>query len=257
MVQGVAGLGDDRQPDHVRHADRSPRSRRGKKVYRLWKDGISAQEYFLVEHRARTKYDAKLPGEGLLVYHIDDSIEGNDNEHHPQVKLIEADGRTHLKDGTNRGDAGDSFPGTANAANFTATTTPNSLAYSGLETCVSLTGIVKSGTSMKAKVSVSCPLHVAPPPPAPSRRKSDEDAQDEEDEAGQEGQADPRRPSRRRRRSPTKKTRAKKAATTLTMQVVENWSRVVGRVEKWTPPKGADDHGELLVQVERVEPVKG
>ncbi len=41
------------------------------------------------------------------------------------------------------------------------------------------------------------------------------------------------------------------------MQVVENWSRVVGRVEKWTPPKGADDHGELLIQVERVEPVKG
>ena len=38
----------------------------GRKVYRLWKDGISAQEYFLVEHRARTKYDAKLPGEGLL-----------------------------------------------------------------------------------------------------------------------------------------------------------------------------------------------
>ncbi len=106
------------------------------------------------------------------IYHVDDSVEGNDNEHHPQVKLIEADGRTHLKDGTNRGDAGDSFPGTANAANFTATTTPNSLAYSGLETCVSLTGIVKSGTSMKAKVSVSCPLHVAPPPPAPSRRKS-------------------------------------------------------------------------------------
>ncbi len=31
----------------------------GKKVYRLWKDGINAQEYFLVEHRARTKYDAQ------------------------------------------------------------------------------------------------------------------------------------------------------------------------------------------------------
>jgi hypothetical protein len=41
------------------------------------------------------------------------------------------------------------------------------------------------------------------------------------------------------------------------MQVVENWSRVVGRVEKWTPPKDADDHGDLIIQVERVEPVKG
>ena len=41
------------------------------------------------------------------------------------------------------------------------------------------------------------------------------------------------------------------------MQVKENWSRVVGRVEKWTPPKDADDHGELVVRVERVEDVMG
>ena len=41
------------------------------------------------------------------------------------------------------------------------------------------------------------------------------------------------------------------------MQVVENWSHVVGRVEKWTPPKDADDHGELVVRVERVADVKG
>ena len=120
-------------------------------------------EYFLRRApRSRPSTTRKLPGDGLLVYHVDDAIEGNDDEHHPQVKLIEADGLTHLKDGTNRGDAGDPFPGTSNNANFTATTMPNSLAYSGLETCVSLTTIVKSGTSIKAKVSVSCPLHVAP-----------------------------------------------------------------------------------------------
>ena len=42
----------------------------------------------------------------------------------------------------------------------------------------------------------------------------------------------------------------------MTMQVKENWSHVVGRVEKWTPPQEADDHGELVVRVERVEDVK-
>jgi hypothetical protein len=41
------------------------------------------------------------------------------------------------------------------------------------------------------------------------------------------------------------------------MQVKENWSHVVGRVEKWTPPKGADEPGELAVRVERVADVKG
>jgi immune inhibitor A len=143
----------------------------GKKVYRLWKDGMASQEYFLVEHRAKTKYDAKLPGEGLLVYHVDDSVEGNDNEHRPQVKLMEADGREHLKEGANRGDAGDPFPGSSTNANFTATTKPCSLAYSGLETCVSLTGIVKSGASIKAKVAVSCPAPVAPAQPSRPARK--------------------------------------------------------------------------------------
>ena len=41
------------------------------------------------------------------------------------------------------------------------------------------------------------------------------------------------------------------------MQVVENWSHVVGRVETWTPPKDADDYGELVIRVDRVEDVKG
>jgi hypothetical protein len=41
------------------------------------------------------------------------------------------------------------------------------------------------------------------------------------------------------------------------MQVRENWSHVIGRVEKWTPPKDTADHGELVVRVERVEEVKG
>jgi len=40
------------------------------------------------------------------------------------------------------------------------------------------------------------------------------------------------------------------------VQVRENWSHVVGRVESWTPPKGADDHGELVVKVERVGDVQ-
>ena len=41
------------------------------------------------------------------------------------------------------------------------------------------------------------------------------------------------------------------------MQVVENWSRVTGRIVSWTPPTGDDEPGELVVHVERVEPVKG
>jgi hypothetical protein len=41
------------------------------------------------------------------------------------------------------------------------------------------------------------------------------------------------------------------------MQVKENWSHVVGRIEKWTAPKNPDEPGELVVRVERVADVKG
>lgn len=40
------------------------------------------------------------------------------------------------------------------------------------------------------------------------------------------------------------------------MQVIENWSRVTGRVVSWTPPAGDDQPGELVVDVERVDPVE-
>ena len=41
-------------------------------VLRLWKDGTAGSEYFLVENRQRTGFDAQLPGDGLLVWHIDE-----------------------------------------------------------------------------------------------------------------------------------------------------------------------------------------
>ncbi len=177
----------------------------GKKVYRLWKDGINAQEYFLVEHRAKTKYDAKLPGEGLLVYHVDDSIEGNDNEHHPQVKLIEADGRTHLKDGANRGDAGDAFPGHREQRQLHR---DDDAELAGLQRPRDLR--VADQHRQVRDVDQSQGLGVV----SAARRaaadagdaEGDEHAQDEEDETDEE------KPSRRRRPDPRRKRSRRRSA---------------------------------------------
>jgi immune inhibitor A len=125
-------------------------------VHRLWKGGAPGQEYFLVENRQRTRYDRLLPGDGLLVWHIDEAIATNSNEAHPKVALKQADGQQHLENRINRGDAGDPYPGSSDNRAFTATSTPNSRSYGGIDTCVSITAISDSSPVMTANLKVVC-----------------------------------------------------------------------------------------------------
>ncbi len=128
----------------------------GKKVYRLWKNKSASQEYYLVENRQKSLYDRFLPGDGLLVWHIDDAIANNSNEIHPKVALVQADGRKDLENGNNRGDAGDPYPGSANNRNFDSTSTPHSKSYSGLDTCVKIRVLGNSGPTISAEVQAVC-----------------------------------------------------------------------------------------------------
>jgi immune inhibitor A len=125
-------------------------------VHRLWKDGAPGSEHFLVENRQRTGYDRMLPGDGLLIWHIDDSVSSNSDERHPKVALMQADGQNHLGTGANRGDAGDAFPGSGGNTTFNATSNPDSKAYGGGLTCVSVTQIGPSGPVMSARLAVKC-----------------------------------------------------------------------------------------------------
>jgi immune inhibitor A len=123
-------------------------------VYRLWQQGAAGKEYFLVENRQRTRFDRLLPGEGLLIYHIDDAIATNEDERHPKVRLLQADGRDDLGRAANRGDAGDAFPGTSGNRAFTATSNPSSRAYGGRDTGVSVTDITQTGPAISARLAV-------------------------------------------------------------------------------------------------------
>jgi immune inhibitor A len=77
------------------------------------------QEYYLLENRARVGADRALPGEGLLVWHVDESVEGfrtaQSDPGHKLLHLVEADGRGDLdrghSAGGNRGDATDPWTG--------------------------------------------------------------------------------------------------------------------------------------------------
>ncbi len=125
-------------------------------VVRLWKDGVAGQEYFLLENRQKKQFDQFIPGDGLLIWHIDDGINGNTDDTHPQVKLLQADGLDQLRTAANQGDSADPFPGAKNNTVFNASSNPNSKSYGGVDTCVSVI-VGPSGPAMSVQVTVSCP----------------------------------------------------------------------------------------------------
>ena len=114
-------------------------------IYRLWSEGQSTPQEFLVETRKRTGFDRGLPGEGLLVYHvsINDNTASSQNdvqwylqpraytgEGHYLVALEQADGQFHLEQTqrsvVNLGDATDPY---TTGGEFSDSTMPSSKAY--------------------------------------------------------------------------------------------------------------------------------
>jgi immune inhibitor A len=125
-------------------------------VYRLWQNGGSGSEYFLLENRQPVGYDTALPGNGLLLWHVDEAQAGNADENHYKVGLLQADGNRDLELNHNRGDAGDPYPGSSGKTAITQSTSPNTKSYAGADTCVSVKTIPASSAAMAVDVTVTC-----------------------------------------------------------------------------------------------------
>lgn len=122
-------------------------------VYKLPIGKIDSREYFLLSNRQKTGFDDGLPGEGLIIEHVDDNQSSNTDETHYLVDIEQCDGARHLNMNINAGDATDPFP--YNSRNeFTSKSTPNSDAYNGLSSKVSVSNIQRSGANITAYVSV-------------------------------------------------------------------------------------------------------
>jgi immune inhibitor A len=124
-------------------------------VHRLWTGGADSQEYFLLEHRRRTGYDSELPGEGLLVWHVDDAQQDNSDEQHHLVGLLQADGLRELEQDLNRGDGGDCYPGWSDNRLLSGATTPASTSYAGQDTGVVVARIDAADDAVTAHLSVT------------------------------------------------------------------------------------------------------
>ena len=125
----------------------------GSTIHRLWKDGMTTPEYFLLENRQRTGFDRALPGDGLLIWHIDESRENNEDPAHYKVALMQADGSGDLEAARNQGDPSDPFR--LQAARFDDTSNPSSRSYSGLPTSVAVRTLSPSGSRMDVDVRVT------------------------------------------------------------------------------------------------------
>jgi len=139
-------------------------------VYQLLQGTPESGEYFLVENRQKTGFDAGLPGSGLLVWHVDGNRVSNrsrinDNQcipalsnctsTHYAISLEQADGSWQLEKNLSSGDQNDPFPGSLNKTLFSAATSPNSNLWNGTPSNVNISNISPSGQTMTATLSVT------------------------------------------------------------------------------------------------------
>jgi M6 family metalloprotease-like protein len=117
-------------------------------VFRLTiKQTGNGDEYFLVENRQPIGFDAALPGSGVLIWHVDDSMVDNDNDGRRLVDLEEADEAQR----ENPEDPTDAWAD--NPTGFGPETIPNSNGYGNLRTGWKVRNVSPSGATMRADLS--------------------------------------------------------------------------------------------------------
>ncbi len=128
-------------------------------------------EFFMVQNRQRTGNDRTIPGSGLLVWHVDGTLNAsgtdfqfnNSDTAHKLLRLMEADGLEEIEQDRNA-NAGDFYVG---GSSFGPSTSPNSSLYSGQPTGLGIDAISPSAATMSFNVTASYP-DATPPVGAPT-----------------------------------------------------------------------------------------
>jgi len=126
-------------------------------IYALLNGSASATEYWLVENRQQVGFDSTLPGDGLLIYHIDEAATfSNSDPYRYHVALEQADGRNSLAFGGSSGDGSDPWPGNSDNYNFHDLSLPNSRTniFQNI-TEIGVWNISESGATMYADLDIS------------------------------------------------------------------------------------------------------
>lgn len=114
-------------------------------------------DYFLLENRQKCDFDAALPGQGLMVYHIHPDMDRHHstntvNSTHPQClyPVCASFSRPQNKDYGNINSAGCPFPGSGNVTDFSSRTPTQAIAWNGSPAKVAICDIAmhQNGTVM-------------------------------------------------------------------------------------------------------------
>jgi M6 family metalloprotease-like protein len=115
-------------------------------VYRV--NTGSTGDYFLLENRQLYGFDAALPGEGLMIYHVHPNINrmrntNTINSTHPQglYPVCASYSEPNKKKYGNINSRECPFPGSKNIVSFTPTTNPAAIAWNGSPAQISLSSI--------------------------------------------------------------------------------------------------------------------
>lgn len=111
-----------------------------------------SKEYFMLENRQKTKWDAELPGHGMLIFRVDSTNTQvwtyynsvNDYANHPYYELLRAGGLKY-EDGYRTGADSDPFPGTNRVTTINNETTPNLKTWTGRNNTLGLRNITEQG----------------------------------------------------------------------------------------------------------------
>ncbi|MFQ5553171.1 MAG: M6 family metalloprotease domain-containing protein, partial [Thermoplasmata archaeon] len=112
------------------------------------KDSFRGEEYFIVENRQRVGSDGALPGAGLLVWHVDETVSNNANSNRRLVDLEEADEGRGTFFADNPSQPTDAWAD--DSLGFTPDTVPGSDDNDGARTGWKVTGISPAQATMQA-----------------------------------------------------------------------------------------------------------
>lgn len=117
-------------------------------------NSTTSGEYWIIENRQQAGFDTKIPGHGLMIYHVHSGVasastSNNINATYPQKMYPVCASATANPSSTaasygSINSGGCPFPGTSTKTSFTDATTPNMKSWAGANTAKPITAIVEN-----------------------------------------------------------------------------------------------------------------